>query len=351
MSTEGSECVVVLKMENPATWRRKKTAATTTKKKKAPYPPPPKKKKAASVSRKRPLIVAQAGPIWTVPPGPGPIHPQIDAQLVKPELATIYIEGGDKGGLRSPLRNRGSAVMPGLHSKMQYRYFRNTKIKSSSSRSDNYKGSSKKLGSSADKVLENAIRFNLAPLKGDSVHAYAVWEYWQRNNHRPVLAQLPVVMMHANTITAGDYFTIHTCPKTQKETLWLWELKTGYKTNTRKPMMMSAPLDHVPLTPRNRFQLQVLLTRLAYENELRMKIHAARVIHVWEVADGKSCDVEVLEPMDLDPPNWTLKVDKERLYSSLADPSPKKDWVKKTASKNKNKKKEGEPSVPKKRKK
>lgn len=264
------------------------------------------------------MTILVPGPIWTRPPGNGPIHPELDKQLCKPFLSTIFIgRQGNSESYKYPLGNGEYSKMGGLKERMRFRFFHGTKIKGSSSSSKKYRGSTAEKGSTADKSIEIAIATGVEPPVSFSSHSYAVWSYWKKNGHTPVLAQLPVVLVNANLITAGDYFTLHKCPLTGRQTLWLWELKTGYKTNTRKPDMMAEPLGHVPLTPRNRFQLQLLLTKIAYEKELGMKIDHWRVIHVWEHKDGKSCDVEVLEPSELDPPYWAQKVDENLLYSKL----------------------------------
>lgn len=72
---------------------------------------------------------------------------------------------------------------------------------------------------------------------------------------------------------------------------------------------------------------------MAYERELGMKIDNARVIQVWrervgEVQEGQrvhyECKVQVKEPSELSPADWTIWTDKEVLYASLSAKTVKK---------------------------
>jgi len=269
-------------------------------------------------NNKKKVVAYKKGPIWSRPYDGHKLHPELEKVLAKPFLATIHVSP-DVGGLTYPIADGSGrlARLQGLHYRMLHRFFWRIKVNKGSS-SKYGKSSSAAKGSNADGCLDMAISTGCAPSNEASPYAAAVWNYWKRNNHQPVLSQLPVVLIAANCITAGDYFTLHTDPRTQHVTLWLWELKTGYKARPRDPKYMAPPLRHVPLTPRNRFQLQVLLTKIAYEKELGLKIDGGcRVIHVWEVKDTDVCDVEVLEPHQLDPPNWTEQVNVDELYAAL----------------------------------
>ena len=292
----------------------------------------PKRKRPRETSSSS---VEKPGPIWTRPQGEGPIHPELDAQLAKPFLATIYIDTAH--GFRFPLGPGAGAdaIMEGLHKRMLNRYFRGVRLpEMRMSDSSSFRLPSSKLdGARADRVLEECIRTGKAPpgpgQRGCSDYATAVWQWWRDHGHVPVLAQLPVILGRFNVATAGDYFTIHRCPITQKCTLWLWELKTGWPVVPKKPGIMAPPLAAVWLTPENRWQLQVLLTRLAYERELGIHIDGgARVIHVWKQRDETKtryeCQVSVVEPGELKPANWTRWVDEDTLYESLSSSTYKK---------------------------
>jgi len=170
--------------------------------------------------------------------------------------------------------------------------------------------------------------------QGTSAYATAVWDYWHEHSHRPVLAQLPVVITHANLITAGDYFTVHLCPFTRRETLCLWELKTGYPIEPKDPPSMTIPMpngEEVPLTPLNRYYLQVLLTQMAYERELGLRIDGTvKVINAYHELQPRikgvdpqyKCVVRVIGPDDLIPKGWPNRVLRDELYAALRK-SPK----------------------------
>jgi hypothetical protein len=189
-------------------------------------------------------------------------------------------------------------------------------------------------GSRADEALAESIRTGKPPPpanhKGASEYATAVWNYWKEHHHRPVLAQLPVIIVHALTATAGDYFTVHKCPFTQRETLCLWELKTGYPKMDGDPTTMTIPMpgdEPVPLTSVNRYYLQVLLTQMAYERELGLRVDGTvRVINAYKEREDMprgatrptyKCAVRVIGPEQLDPPRWPERVLKDQLYAGI----------------------------------
>jgi hypothetical protein len=214
-----------------------------------------KKKKAKK------QVVAPVGPLWTR--SPGPLHPEIERVIAKPFLATIYLDH-EFGGFRYPVPNNLPARTEGLHHRMLRRFFRGVELpKRRIPKKDAKRLPSSELdGKRADAALEQCIRTGQPPpgpgRVGCSAYATAVWNYWKENNHRPILAQLPVVIPHANVTTCGDYFTVHTNPITKRETLHLWELKTGWPHNPKNPDPMMPPLAYVWLTPRNRWQVQVM---------------------------------------------------------------------------------------------
>ncbi len=163
-----------------------------------------------------------------------------------------------------------------------------------------------------------------------------------------------MIITHALTVTAGDYFTVHRCPFTQRETLCLWELKTGYPKTHSDPDTMTIPMpplpgqtdpEPVPLTSVNRYYLQVspivlslwivislhrgqvLLTQMAYERELGLHVDGTvRVINVYRERgpmpkSGKApvytCKVDVIGPDNLTPKGWPNRVLKDQLYQNI----------------------------------
>jgi len=282
----------------------------------------------------------EEGPIFVRPADGSPIHPVLDHVLsTKPFLATIYINGN---GLSWPVGpGQEPAKVDGLHRRMLYRFFRGQDLNNTPSTKafPKHKRSSMHEGSRADNALAQCIRSGLPPPpahhSGTSVYASAVWEHWRQHHHRPVLAQLPVVIIHAHTATAGDYFTVHRCPFTARETLCLWELKTGYPKAPKDPPSMTIPMpplvaggdpEEVPLTPVNRYYLQVLLTQMAYERELGLRIDGtARVINAYmerqprigTKAPQYKCVVRVIGPDDLEPRGWPNRVLRDELYAGI----------------------------------
>jgi hypothetical protein len=284
----------------------------------------------------------QQGPIFVRPAGNEPLHPALDEQLRKPFLSTIYVDRLTKS-LRYPLgEGQAPAIMDGLHRRMLHRFFCGEPLNNAYNAKSwpKHMRSSEVEGTRADRALANSIRTGEPPPpahhKGTSPYAAAVWKYWRDNHHRPVLAQLPVIIVHARTATAGDYFTVHRCPFTQRETLCLWELKTGYPKVPKRPKAMTIPMppplpgqqeaETVPLTPLNRYYMQVLLTQMAYERELGLRIDGTvRVIHVFRergpLVDGEKpvykCRVRVVGPDDLEPRGWPNRVLRDELYQAL----------------------------------
>jgi hypothetical protein len=281
-----------------------------------------------------------AGPIFVRPADGKPIHPALEEQLKKPFLSSIYVDARTQS-LRFP-RPGGlpPAIMDGLHRRMLYRFFRGIELDNAYTKKAWPKRlrSSQQEGTRADNALAECIRTGQPPPpanhKGASEYASAVWAYWKEHHHRPVLAQLPVVIIHALTATAGDYFTVHRCPFTQRETLCLWELKTGYpkkyKEEEEQPTTMTIPMpggETVPLTSVNRYYLQVLLTQMAYERELGLVVNGTvRVINVYKEREDMpkgatrptySCKVKVIGPEHLTPPRWPERVLKDQLYAGI----------------------------------
>jgi hypothetical protein len=85
---------------------------------------------------------------------------------------------------------------------------------------------------------------------------------------------------------------------------------------------MMPPLGFVALTARNRWQVQVMLTRIAYEKELGMKIDEAHVVNVYATR-RREYKVEVIAPSRLEPADWPDLVNRDVLYESLKAPSKK----------------------------
>jgi hypothetical protein len=303
----------------------------------------PKKTKKGKRPASTPIDPGEAtGPIFVRPADGSPIHPALEEQVRKPFLRSIYIDPQTRS-IRYPLANgQRAALMDGLHKRMRYRFFRGIKLDNARPTKAFPKRlrSSADEGSRADEALAEAIRTGQAPPaahhKGASEYASAVWTYWREHHHRPVLAQLPVIITHAMTATAGDYFTVHRNPFTGKETLCLFELKTGYPKTDEDPPTMTIPMpklpgqdkaEEVPLTSVNRYYLQVLLTQMAYERELGLRIDGTvRVINVYKEREDMprgatvptyTCKVRVIGPEHLDPPGWPNRVIKDALYAAI----------------------------------
>jgi hypothetical protein len=128
--------------------------------------------------------------------------------------------------------------------------------------------------------------------------------------------------------TCGDYFAVHE----QSGELTLIELKCGFPVEDYKmdpavaPMVMNPPLNDVPLTSENRWHLQVLLTRLAYERELNMRIPRVHVLNVFKATDMKTA--VSYQCRLIDQPEWTRSLEQggrlNVLYEALSDNTKKK---------------------------
>lgn len=301
-----------------------KPTAKRSRRKKGPKGVAVRRKPGKRPASKTPPPPEDDRPLWARPQPEGPVWPALDEQLAKPFLQQVRIDPST-GCIRCPASD---TPMGGLHRCMRQRFFRNQAPPEYAVRSGTplRKCSSKQEGSRADAALDAAIESGQAPpdagRRGASIYASGVWQWWRENGHRPVLSQLPVVIPHAWVATAGDYFTVHTCPLTGTETLWLWELKTGWPQTQKSPNAMSAPLDHVWITPDNRWLLQLCLTREAYRRELKLEVPLSRcrVIQAYQerprCKNGPyECKVRILDPSV--PGEWPAYTDMDAVYSAL----------------------------------
>lgn len=178
------------------------------------------------------------------------------------------------------------------------------------------KSAGKKVGLVAHTYVEKSVQFKGKLPPRCSKHAKAVLCWWKENGHELQGAELPVHMKQNGIITRGDFFTVK-----RKGTLsgfpelWYWELKCGWSPAIdKKKGYMNQPLDHVPCSLFNIYELQRQWTHWAFEEELGMKIHASRVIHVYE----HERDGMIVVPRDI--PIWCKSLNKEKLYNFLDRP-------------------------------
>lgn len=232
--------------------------------------------------------------------GPLELHPElkrvikdiafVDKVRHNGQAYSVCLGGGDAN---SPMIKE---TYQGLHTRMKKLFFppqewdvrrRNKWTKK--------QGSSLKLGKAVERAIDKAV-FNNNGKKPRKMHALArkVLDVWEEElGHDVQVAQLPVVITGGRCCTQGDYFTV------DRETgeLWLWELKTGWPVIPRKPVnflnLRLSPSSNsgkkkrkrttgIPCTPFNKWELQRLITHMAYEKEMGMKIARSRVIHVWK---------------------------------------------------------------------
>jgi|WetSurMetagenome_2_1015567.scaffolds.fasta_scaffold00274_4 hypothetical protein len=321
---------------------RQSSAATTETKKKNTALKKKKWAKKARSDQDQGDVVPAKGPIFVVPEDGSAFPEALERIVSKPFVRSIYVDPKTRS-LRYPVAGRPDAIMTGLHVRMLHRFFRGIELDNERSKKAWPKRlrSSKEEGSRADKALAECIRTGQPPPpahhKGASEYASAVWTYWREHHHRPVLAQLPVILVDALAATAGDYFTVHRCPFTGRETLCMWELKTGFPKEDEDPPSMTIPMpvpegqrepERVPLTSMNRYYLQVLLTQMAYERELGLHVDGTvRVINAYKEREDRSkgdtraptykCKVVEIGPEHLNPPRWPERVLKDALYKGI----------------------------------
>lgn len=290
---------------------------------------------------------ATPGPLWTRPEDLSvPLHPELDAALQRSGgfLSTVYIDKTKGGCFRYPVGPTYHALVGGLHKRMKKRFFRGTEVEGFSMGKPfyynkelklNFHKSSEAAGKKADEALAQAIKTQKAPppyrARGASTYASAVWEWCKEHGYRLVLAQLPVIFIindKASVATCGDYFAVH------EETgeLTLIELKCGFPVEdyTRDPsvapMVMNPPLNEVPLTTENRWHLQVMLTHMAYERELKMRIPRVHVLNAFKAKDMGT--KTFYECRLLEQPEWTRSLAQggrlNVLYEALSEGAKKK---------------------------
>lgn len=311
---------------------------------------------------------ATPGPLWTRPEDLSvPLHPELDAALQRSGafLSTVYIDKTKGGCFRYPVGPTYHALIGGLHKRMKKRFFRGTEVEGFSLKKAfhfneelkvrkvcsagggspmidmhislqlNCHKSSEAAGKKADEALALAIKTQKAPppyrARGASPYATAVWDWCKANGYRLVLTQLPVIFIindKASVATCGDYFAVH------EETgeLTLIELKCGFPVEDYKrdpsvaPMVMNPPLNTVPLTTENRWHLQVMLTHMAYERELKMRIPRVHVLNVFKAKDMNI--TTVYQCRLLEQPEWTRSLAQggrlNVLYDALSEGAKKK---------------------------
>jgi hypothetical protein len=256
-------------------------------------------------------IIDIPGPLWSVKPGE--LHPELARVTAIPFLAGIAIDDKTEGHYFT--LNGKKEIHDGLHKRMHRRFFRKYKKKHRKiTKKTRRFPSTKKDGAEAGGNVE-------AFMRGDGVlddmnpYAIEAINWWIANGHQLQASEIPVVLPHARIITRGDFFTVKHNTETNKDELWLWELKTGYPHVPRHPIRMASPLITVHCTPWNIYQLQLLFTRMAYERELEMKIDHSRVIHVWkERAKDKSFSYKCAVYA---PPKWVEEQDLDLLYRQI----------------------------------
>jgi hypothetical protein len=282
------------------------------------------KDKNTTYKKSRASVKKVKCPVWVASPVSVKRHPEMDAVLARPFISTVFFNPATKS-FGYPVPNKDAPhVLGGLHARMKTKFFRGvelpkkTKIVGKPRKMPSSKGD----GSRADRELERAIASGAFPLADEGIggaYARAVWDHWASMGHTPIVAQLPVVIVRANVCTAGDYFTVG-----PDGGLHLWELKTGWPYTRKdgvRESKMSEPLAHVENTAFNRWQLQVELTRMAYQREMGMKIDQSHVIHAWrEREEGYhkyTTRVRVMTHEDLTPPGWPASVDMDAVYARL----------------------------------
>lgn len=212
-----------------------------------------------------------------------------------------------------PRRDGGTDVRAGLVNKIQQRYFPSYRRTDASKRSKSTKrkGAGKSGGKTADEHLHLVVENKGRTPPRCSQYAKAVLDWWEKNGHELQGSQLPVNLYPNNCATQGDYFTVKKGLSGEME-LWYWELKCGWPPGAHvNKGTMFPPLEHVKCNPFNIWELQRQFTHWAYEEELGMKIHASRVIHVYK-EEGKGMVVDVRKI-----PSWCVGMSKAVHYKSL----------------------------------
>lgn len=222
----------------------------------------------------------------------------------KPDTAVFLVPKVDGTGMN---------VRPGLVNKIKKRFYPFYKPVDPSKRSKKVKrkGAGKIGGKNADRDLHLVVQNKGMRPPRCSQYAVAVLEWWAANGHELQGSQLPVDLEPNGCATCGDYFTAKKGLTGELE-LWYWELKCGWPPGaTMNHGKMLAPLNEVDCKPFNIWELQRQFTHWAYEEQLGMKIHASRVIHVYK-EDGKGMVVNA-RPI----PSWCTGMSKVAHYATL----------------------------------
>lgn len=201
---------------------------------------------------------------------------------------------------------------PGLVKTLQRRFYHKYKDSKRSQKTIK-KGAGKTVGKTAHDHIEKAVQNEGMEPPRCSKYAKAVLAWWKKMGHELQGSELPVHMERNRVITRGDFFTVKKEGTLSGEPeLWYWELKCGWPPGAdTKKGKMNRPLDHVDCTKFNIYELQRQWTHWAYEEELGMKIHASRVLHVYD-HEGKGMVVEA-RPI----PSWCKGLSREKHYDLL----------------------------------
>ncbi len=249
------------------------------------------------------------------------LHPELlryDSTGQSRRITLKHITSNTKGKADTavflvPREDGGVAFRPGLVNKIKQRYYPFYKPVDPSKRSKKVKrkGAGKVGGKNADRDLHLVVENKGQRPPRCSQYAVAVLEWWAKNGHELQGTQLPVDLTPNACATCGDYFTVKK-GLTGEQELWYWELKCGWPPGANMNHgKMNAPLNEVECKPFNIWELQRQFTHWAYEEQLGMKIHASRVIHVYK-EDGKGMVVNA-RPI----PSWCIGMSKATHYATL----------------------------------
>ena len=243
------------------------------------------------------------------------LHKEIVKYMKIDLMSKVDHEGGKHGQYTIPSGTPGCFKrFPGLINKIKRRFYSDY-IPCKRRRRTKKKGSGVKVGAAADKYITNAIledRCDEKFPKRCSMYAKKALIFWRERGHQLQAAQLPVIMKKNKCITQGDYFTVKKNAVGLLE-LWMWELKTGWPPGAsgRKQKKFTRPLDEVNCSPFNIWQLQRQFTHWAYEEELGIKIHASRILHIYKHEDKGMIAIERA------PPKWCKLLKKDLIYPSI----------------------------------
>jgi hypothetical protein len=215
-------------------------------------------------------------------------HPALTAYVHTPVVQSASFSEQDD---RYHYTKHGQRIAcGGLVQTLKYRFYAHYKDNRSKRRTGTRsRGSNKAQGKLVDSQLLHYVHVGKRPKRCTKM-TQALLNYWSEHGHTLEAAQLPVELVQWNKMTQADVIT------RKNNQLYMWEVKTGFPIGGfRKQAVFAAPLQRVPCTKYNIWQLQMHYTMQGLRQQ-GLPIKQGCVIQVY--SKDKQMQVKVHKEAD-----------------------------------------------------